>query len=428
MMRSKIFQIFIFLIPFLISALPSEVHAQVVLSDEPVVLRDGRGRAYVGTASIPLLNPDQYETSAFKVVLKKESTPIKKSDLVALPNGSWPDRDPETARLLAGNVLYHAEIARNFFANELNSDEVKHMEQVIIRLDITNEYNARGHFANDQYDPQFNNAVSVNGKTAHPLGNTLPWQREIWFRPKKEIPIADLLAHLPVDPDRQIIHQERKALYPSQLESGLSEVIYELSQSPFTAGNLCSAVARQGETFLIMESVFQTLRAITKISRPKQFYLDSALVPEIIDHEYSHIALSDYLMPDVSTPVIEGMADYFAAAIGNDPKLADKIKAYSTADSKNGKKKKPFKMEYEATGEAQSDFVLSLLWGLRHEFSPAFANRLVFEARRYLTTEGSDIRTGLLGALLKACDTVGEPGFAGRARLHQYFQSRGIEM
>ena len=40
----------------------------------------------------------------------------------------------------------------------------------------------------------------------------------------------------------------------------------------------------------------------------KWYKFDSALVPEIIYHEFAHLALSDNLELSHSTPVIEGMA------------------------------------------------------------------------------------------------------------------------
>ncbi len=394
---------------FIVLAFTSIANASPTV--DTAVLRDHRDRYYLAPVELPLLDSKYYETEHFRVVSGKESTPLVREG---------------DGNLKAANVLYHAEKSREFFATILNSDEVKNMEQVILRLDITNEYSPQGHFANDLYDPQFNNAVSVNGKIEKPIGATLPWMREIWFRPKKDILVADLMAQLSEDPIQTVMRDARHEFYPIQLDSAVKGVEYTLASVPFSTANLISSFLGICGSIATMEGVLLGIRIINKLSTPKWFYLETAMVPEIVHHEYSHIALSDYLAPNTSTPVIEGMADYFAAAIGNNPKLAEKIKAYSTAQSKDGKKPKFFKIEEEAMGAAQNDFVLSLLWGLRDIFGADRANHLVFDARKFLSTDKSSIRKGLTKALIRSCEANCTDVLTDTLRLHEYFQDRGL--
>ncbi len=390
--------------------------SEIPSDQDQAVLRDGRGRFYFGAVSLPLLQQDRFETKNFKIVLKKE-------DQVLLR-----DTDPESTdlNLKAENVLYHAEKAHDFFLNVLKSDEVALMEQVVVRLEISNGYDRRGHFTNDAYNPEYNNAVSINGKLANPVSSVTPWMREIWFRPKKEISEKALYDQLPNDPNREAVREARRSILPFEIDNSVRELTYALASTPFSETNLLSSFVRQGGTFLVLEGALQATRLLNQLTIPKMYYIDTAMVPEIIYHEYSHIALSDYLKPDTSTPVIEGMADYFAAAIGNDPMLAAKIKMFSTAMKKNGRKKQEFQIAFEGKDRSNADFVLSLLWGLRDEFGEEMTNRLVFESRKFLSTESSDIRSGLLGALFNACKTVCAPGFADPLRMHQYFQDRGL--
>ena len=107
-------------------------------------------------------------------------------------------------------------------------------------------------------------------------------------------------------------------------------------------------------------------------------------------------------------------------------KLAKKIKKFSSGVSKNGKKKQFFRIEFEALGKAQSDFVLSLLWGLREVLGEKETEKLVFGARKFLTTRDSDIRDGLVRALLRSCETTCESPLRDRMKIHQYFQARGL--
>ncbi len=72
-----------------------------------------------------------------------------------------------------------------------------------------------------------------------------------------------------------------------------------------------------------------------------------ALVPEIIYHEYAHIALSDSLELTHSTAVIEGMADFFAGKIGGNHKLAMHIKKHNTFSGKNAKRKQQYMAQFE---------------------------------------------------------------------------------
>jgi hypothetical protein len=185
-------------------------------------------------------------------------------------------------------------------------------------------------------------------------------------------------------------------------------------------------IVRQAGTFLLMEGAFQVVKIVDRLIIPQKFYLDSVMVPEIIYHEFSHIAMSDWMAPDVSTPVNEGMADFFAANVAGSPKLAKKIKDFSTSIGKNGKKRQFFNMEYETLAKAQSDFVLSLLWGLRDVVGEQESVKLVFGARKFLTTKDSDIRTGLVGAIFQSCNTACKAPFKDRMILHQYFMDRGL--
>jgi hypothetical protein len=380
---------------------------------------------------------DAFETDHFRVVWKKEEATltldridqiVEEEKTTQKDNPLWQaDRDAKTIRLMAANVLYHAEKAYRYFAETLGSQEVQNLEQIVIRLDLTNKFSEYERFANDNYQPQFNNALSIEGGTPlKPRPGVGPWQREIWFRPEKKIPIGELLAQLPEDPTNAQIRAARQQLYPMQIDLGIRNTLYAVFQSRLDTAGYLSSVTRQGGTFLLMEGAFQVLKVVNRFIVPQKFYLDTAMVPEIIYHEFSHIAMSDFIHPDLSTPVNEGMADFFAANIGGSPKLANKIKAFSTSVGKNGKKRQFFQMEYETLAKAQSDYVLGLLWGLRKVIGAKPAVNLVFGARKFLSTKDSDIRTGLVNAIFQSCETACEAPLRDRLAIHQYLMDRGL--
>jgi hypothetical protein len=402
-----------------------------------VVLRKKNGGYRIDTAELTGLKaPGRFETDEFKVVWKKEDEALtlrRIDEVVELRAGAeksnpyWVDRTADEIRMMAATALYHAGIARAYWRDRLGSDYVKSMEQVVIRLDLTSAPVKFAHYANDAYEPQYNNAVSIPpGKPFKTDSGEKPWGNEIWFRPRKEIPISEILRQLPEDPSNATIREARQALYPMQLDQGLREVIYATFQGRLDNPATINNITRQGGTLLLLEGAFQVAKVINRVIIPQHFYIDAAFVPEIVYHEFSHLALGETLVPNISTPVNEGMADYFAAMISGDPREGKKIKQFSTAVGKNGKKRKQFEIEYESLGKAQSDFVLALLWGLRDVVGPEVTDQVVYEMRKELNTRDSDIRTGLVGGILYTCDRVCKSPFRDHLLVSDYLQRQGL--
>lgn len=392
-----------------------------------IVGRKKNGRSRYETVELPLLAPGRYETTSFKVVWKRESEALTDAKIAQLVDSKQSERTAEELRMMAANSLYHAEKARRFFADRLGSEEARNLPQVLLRLDITNLYNDQAQFAHDANQPQYNNVLTIPaGKPRVDAAGAAPWNREIWFRPRKEIPIRDILAALPEDPMNAQIRQARAQLYPMQIDLTLRETLIASFQNRLDADGFVESVVRQGGTILLMEGAFQVLKFVNRLIIPQRYYLDTAFIPEVIYHETAHAVLGDYLAPNLSTPVNEGVSDYFAASIGGNPKIAKKIREYSTVTGKNGKRRQAFQMEFETLGKAHSDFVLSLLWGLRGKLGADTMDRVVFESRKHLSTRDSNIRRGLPNALLLACEKVCESPLRDRMKIHEYLDSRGL--
>ena len=162
------------------------------------------------------------------------------------------------------------------------------------------------------------------------------------------------------------------------------------------------------------------------------------MVPEIIYHEFAHIAMSDTMKTVHSVPVIEGMADYFAARIAERRKMYQKMKNISSNRSKDIKNKSFYHPYLEGAWNATSDFTLSLLWKGKMEFDKANEKRakkgqaalanyddLIYNTHFHLD-ENSDIANDLTGALIKSCEEKCASLRPGINTLQNTFEAKGL--
>ena len=118
---------------------------------------------------------NRFEGKDFKIVLATEERAIDFND------------EPELIKR-AANVYYHLTLAKEYWENSLKSKYVQDMEQLTIRLNITNAYSRTRHFKNSEQDENYNNAWSVpEGETPRFIKDKKHWGKEIWFSPRKTI-------------------------------------------------------------------------------------------------------------------------------------------------------------------------------------------------------------------------------------------------
>ncbi len=359
-----------------------------------------------------LLMEDRFEGKFFKIVLGKSNEALEFS----------PELVDEKLKIKAATTYYHLSKARKFFVEKMGSQYVTSMPQLTIRLEITNEFNQLGHFAHDNKDPQFNNAQSVPAGSGNPRWDVNPWGYEIWFRPLKKIQLknsvengSDELAH--------VLKTCRKTGYRILLDRFIMDMVQGLMMGSKEA--LIASLVRNATSVVLIEASFLTMKGIYGgFASKKHYFLDSALVPEIIYHEFAHIALSDKIDIKRSTPVNEGMADYFAARIANNPKLAKKIRKFSSAQGKNARTNIDYQSVFETADYANIDFVLSLLWDVK-EMVPKESDQLIFSIRKDLDSN-SNIRDDLVRALLNGCQTNCVNPMGTRYKLFKLFNSRGL--
>lgn len=371
------------------------------------VVRDEHFNAVIDEVELSdLLNKEAYEGKYFKIVKAKNNEAISFSDT-------------EDLQLKAATTYYHLSKARKYFVDVVKSEYVSQLEQITIRVDLSNVFNEIGHFAHDNLNPQFNNALAVPAGVGYPARNVAPWGPEIWFRPVKEINIKDYpeLADNPglknsLTTFRNRAHMDNLGNFMAQLLASAGHTSPE-------------SVMRMAGSSLLIEAIYQSSDIAAEFFTQKIYRLDAALVPEIIYHEFSHIALSNKLELSHSTPVNEGLADFFAGKIANSKKLATKIKDYNLYSGKEVRRKQQYQLAFERGELANTDFVFGLLWNVGATVGPTVEADFV-HTMAYLLTTNSNIRDDMVNASLEACSKKCINPFTDKIKLYKLYHKKNL--
>lgn len=361
-----------------------------------------------------LVSETSFEGMHFKIVKGKSNEAIKF------------DAD-EALVFRAATTYYHLTKARNYFINHVRSEFVPKYGQMIIRLEHTNQFSELGHFAHDNLDPQFNNALTVPGGKGLTSRGVVPWETEIWFRPQKKIHIDDLKTNNLANQEfKGLMKGFRNQIHMQSLQKflmGAAQVIIngQTQANPLSIDNLM----RTAGSSLIMEFGYQFIDPISKATSRKWYWLDTALIPEIIYHEYAHAALADRLVLSHSTAIIEGMADFFAGQIAGSPKLAKHIKKYNTFNGKNADRAQSYMIQFEMGEYANTDFVFGMLWEIKNILGEEKGEKFMFNLTNKITTNSS-IRNELVEGILKTCDEMCDQPFIDKMRILKALNLRGI--
>lgn len=381
--------------------------------DKKVVDRTDKFKAKVMTRKlVDLESKDSFDGKFFKIVFKKSEEAIK-----------FNEHDSDV-QLKAATVYYHLNKARKYFVEQLKSEHVVSLPKLTIRINITNKFSELGHFAHDNLEPQFNNALSIPSGVGYPERGIDAWNNEIWFRPSKRIHVSEFSSSSSGEDVKMkyILRKFRNKTHMVSFQKFLSNLI--LGNVFYADEAPVSAVMRLAGTSVIVEGIYQTTGIAAELFKQRWYRLDSALVPEIIYHEYAHVALSDHLAITHSSPVNEGMADYFAGKIANSKQLATKIRDYNLFSGKKVKKKQMYRFEFERQDYANADFVFGLLYETEKvvgEKGPL----MLYNVREKIETD-STIRGQLLEGILGSCkEHCTNPGLK-HIQLLKLFHYKGI--
>lgn len=362
-----------------------------------------------------LVSEEAFDGEFFKIVKGKSEEAIKFSE-------------DKHLTFRAATAYYHLMKARTYFTETVKSEYVKNIPKMTIRIEHTNQFSELGHFAHDNLEPQFNNALTIPAGRGLESRGVKPWGMEIWFRPSKKVHIRDLRVNNTQQQEFQVLlgqfrDQTRMQTFQRFLSSIAVAYTNENYQGPGPFSQ--EALIRTVGSTLIIEAGYLLMDPITKALSRKWYWLDTALIPEIIYHEYAHAALSDHLVLSHSTAIIEGMADFFAGQIANSPKLANRIKKYNTYNGKNAKRKQEYMIQFEMQEYANTDFVFGMLWEMKKIVGKDQGTAFMYELRKKVTTN-SNIRGELIEGILSTCDEMCDMPFNDKIRILKALNLKGL--
>ena len=407
------------------SLILSTLNVMAVDIDHPVFVRHkNKAKGRVVTQRLEdLKTMDAFEGKYFKVVDGKNNDAIKL------------EHDDFDLVLKAATAYFHLTKARGFYENVLGLESVAHLPQITVRLNISNQADRDYHFAHDNHDPKFNNADSIEGGSAPKeinqlrasLGKDLikPWQKEIWFRPMKKVRTKDLNPDLGDNPLTTAFKTVQKPLNNFMFNSILYQTLQAMFYPQFFDVNLGQSVLKQGGTVALTYGLIEASKLTDKMFIDKYYYMDTVMMPEVIYHEYSHLVLSDKLKVSHSTPVIEGLADYFAARIANSGHIYKAIKNYSNGSAKKGENKTIYNLYQELNINAHGDLALGILWEV-FQAMPEQADSLIYNSRHYLATDTSNLKHGLTSALLESCNKLCANIFDDKFTIRNILEQKGL--
>ena len=354
-----------------------------------------------------LISKVSFDGKYFKIVKSKNENPILFKD--------------KEYTLKAAHIYYHLTRARNYYKKLDNINRSQLNKKIIIRLDIKNAFDSYAHFAHDDFSEEYNTAITIPKSDDSRIPHVSSWEEEIWFRPLKEIAIKGNIATIATLMNTRSIKRDLQLVV---LQNGVSRLLDNiLSNQLFNRFS-------QNSSFLGIALGIAAIELLPKVlviagNRFKQkYYLDTGMIPEIIYHEYSHFVLSDSV-PLTSTPVIEGIANYFAGKIGGKALWGNHPRRFSTDTGRNGLANELYSFRTENNLFSTGDFVYKMLWGLQNIFGEKKADMLIYESRDGIN-QRANIKFDLVNNLFKSLTSIGLDDNNHNFVLHKYLQTLGL--
>jgi hypothetical protein len=350
------------------------------------MVRDKRKRLVKRTVELPMEDRGLYENESFKIVEGQSDQ--------ALSLGS-------SLSLRACTAFYHLTKARSYFVNELGLEHLNDLKQIIIRLQIKNGYHDASHFVHTNHGEFFNNALTIPPSDDRKLSNVKSWDYEIWFAPKKKKKIKSQFARATEQAGQQAF------ILGTMTGMAQSQVNLAIQQWASTGQLSIEDLGYHAKSLLfsvgVVAGVPLVLKGLGKIAK-KTIYLDAGLIPEVIYHEFTHVALAKFLSLEKHSAVVEGTANYFAANIGKTNSILGKTKKFAKGldPLKGDKLAKKYDYFMEDQMYAQYGFTFKFLYALKKKFGEKTVNRIILEAIKYLDSPAPTIKKDLIPALFKS--------------------------
>jgi hypothetical protein len=365
------------------------IFSQAVLAFEvtlPVQVRDGKKLKVQERTLEDLEVENQFDGKYFKIVKGMDTEAVKFND------------DPQVA-FRAATVYFHLSKAREYFKNlESNVEFTNLDEKIVIRVDQEYEYSPDNHYKKKE---QFNGASSIgkSGKLA-----SKEWGREIWFNKAKKIKRKSAFKAV----GNYVDSRDFKNALLGQM---LLQDLITFSNDWLVRGKYFTGLDAQRHlysmvlTIGLVELIPKSIGLFGKYVKQK-YYLDTALIPEIVYHEYAHQALEPYLELRKVTAITEGYPNYFASKISGLKKLAGRAGKHSRGDrAKKMVNKMMYSMPLEYSKQAAFG---SFFFGLIHSLEQKMGKQgfdVVVNALKYLDSRSS-IKADFYDAIYKAIDDI----------------------
>jgi len=316
----------------------------------------------------------------------------------------------------AAQVYYHLEKAREYFLSIEEAPQEWLNQQITIRLNISNHFNPYSRFSHDDYARESNTAVTIPGSGEERMEEFGSWGPEIWFRPKKLARSSAATEAL----SRTLEGNQ------SAMMEGVARSLVLNATANAAQGELLKDIFSK-DALVLGALSFGLIKALPSITRffgrtfKQRFYLDTAMVPEIIYHEYAHFALAHHV-DLVSTPVIEGLANYYAGRIANKARWGNRPRQHSRDIGRSAYDKVQYSFAQERKDYATSSFVFKFLWSLA-DIAPK-PDSFIYRASHRID-QNADIKMDLVEAIIFEAETSGLP-LNKKLRIHRLLQSLGL--
>jgi hypothetical protein len=352
---------------FLIAALVGVVSTSFAWAGDlySVRVRDEHGAIVVQPLEIPALIREGFaETSRFKVVNHRDS------EALAL------DHSPDGER--AATVLYHLEYAYAKMLPRVGSETMNGLGQVVVRLNTPNQFSSTVHFVREELDPLFNNISAIPTSDDDRMEKYPAWGSELWIRPVKAESVPSGF---------KAFDDQSKQVRGVMLEGTVASVTTQFAQSSSAYNHLVDPVLhlQQLGVGIALSVGLPELFAWIGRNTNKTVELDAAMVPEILYHEFAHLALSKWAPIGMSTPVLEGYANFFALEISGLKEIAVKLGSYGkNFKGPEAKGVSRYQVLHENSDYAWEGFTVQLLERVRDTLGDELGSRVIVDSVRML--------------------------------------------
>ncbi len=287
----------------------------------------------------------------------------------------------------ACTVYYHLSKARDYFSSRYDIAVLKRSRRIRVRINMTRGWSDTDYYMHKDLVTSYNNVYAIPASKRRITEGVQPWGPELWFSPAKAIKKKSTLSKTL---DYVTTKEMRTALLTGVFEGNVQNFLRQrVGGEELTALEsevyLASFLVSIGSIVFIPELA----KTVSKLFN-KTVYLDTAMIPEVIYHEYTHIVLSDFLDVGKKTPVTEAYANFFASDISGSHAILHKAHKYSKGLIKISAKD-PAKFDYwmDDPSAAQFHIGFKLLYeikkGLGKIIGEEEAREIIFQTYKKLS-------------------------------------------